>query len=97
MGLLYIGLVVAAIAAVGATVERHRVHLRPRAPYRMNSFSYNATAGGPSCALGSGMLTQGGHGGRPAPLAWRSHRIPTRFLLNLHGIPTHFLLNSHGV
>ena len=49
---LLIGLVVEAIAAVGTTVEHH--HLLPRAPYRMNSFSYNATAGGPSCTLGYG-------------------------------------------
>ena len=35
---------------------------------------------------GAGMLTQGGQGGRPAPLASRLHRIPTQFLLNLHGI-----------
>jgi hypothetical protein len=33
-----------------------------------------------------GLLTQGGQGGRPAPLASRLHRIPTRFLSNLHGI-----------
>jgi hypothetical protein len=33
-----------------------------------------------------GLLTQGGQGGRPAPLASRLHRIPTHFLLNLHGI-----------
>jgi hypothetical protein len=33
-----------------------------------------------------GMLTQGGQGGRPAPLASRLYRIPTRFLSNLHGI-----------
>ena len=34
----------------------------------------------------AGMLTQEAHGGRPAPLASRLHRIPTQFLLNLHGI-----------
>ena len=34
----------------------------------------------------SGMLTQGGQGGRPAPLTSRLYRIPTHFLLNLHGI-----------
>jgi hypothetical protein len=34
----------------------------------------------------AGMLTQGGQGGRPAPLASRLHRIPTHSLLNLHGI-----------
>jgi hypothetical protein len=33
-----------------------------------------------------GMLTQGGQGGRLAPLASRVHKIPTRFLLSLHGI-----------
>ena len=33
-----------------------------------------------------GMLTQGGQGGHPAPLASRLHRIPTHFLLSLHGI-----------
>ena len=32
------------------------------------------------------MLTQGGQGGRPAPLASRFHRISTRFPLNLHAI-----------
>ena len=32
------------------------------------------------------MLTQGGQGGRPAPLALRFHRIRTHFLLNLYGI-----------
>jgi actin beta/gamma 1 len=35
--------------------------------------------------LCAGLLTQGGQGGHPAPLASRSHRIPTHFLLNLHG------------
>ena len=39
--------------------------------------------GDPSLA---GLLTQGGQGGRPAPLASRFHRIPTRFPLNLHAI-----------
>ena len=34
---------------------------------------------------GTRMLTQGGQGGRPAPLALQFHRIPTHFLLNLHG------------
>jgi hypothetical protein len=29
----------------------------------------------------AGVLTQGGQGGRPAPLASRLHRIPTHFLL----------------
>ena len=33
-----------------------------------------------------GMLTQGGEGGRPAPLASRFHRVPTHFILNLHGV-----------
>jgi hypothetical protein len=33
-----------------------------------------------------GMLTQGGQGGRPAPLASRLHSIPTHFPLILHGI-----------
>ena len=33
-----------------------------------------------------GMLTQGGQGGRPAPLALRLHRIPTHLRLNWHGI-----------
>ena len=33
-----------------------------------------------------GMLTQGGQGGRPAPLTSRLYRSPTHFLLNLHGI-----------
>ena len=32
------------------------------------------------------MLTQGGQGGRPAPLALRFHRIPTHFPLNLRAI-----------
>ena len=32
------------------------------------------------------MLTQGGQGGRPAPLASRLHTIPTHFLLNLHRV-----------
>jgi hypothetical protein len=36
--------------------------------------------------LGPGMLTQGGKGGRAAPLASRLHRIPTRVPLSLHGI-----------
>ena len=36
-----------------------------------------------SCA---GLLTQGGQGRCPAPLASRLHRIPTHFLLNSHGI-----------
>ena len=41
----------------------------------------------PNCfASFPGMLTQGGQGGRPAPLASRLHRIPTHLLLNLHGI-----------
>ena len=35
---------------------------------------------------GAGLLTQGGQGGRAAPLAWRSHRIPTHFPLSLHAI-----------
>jgi hypothetical protein len=34
----------------------------------------------------AGLLTQGGQGGRPAPLPCRFLRIPTRFLLNLHEI-----------
>jgi hypothetical protein len=34
----------------------------------------------------AGMLTQGGQGGHPAPLASRLHTIPTHFLSNLHGI-----------
>ena len=34
----------------------------------------------------AGMLTQGGQGGRPAPLASRLRRIPTHSLLNLQGI-----------
>ena len=34
----------------------------------------------------TGMLTQGGQGGRPATLAPRFHSIPTHFSLNLHGI-----------
>jgi 3-carboxy-cis,cis-muconate cycloisomerase len=34
----------------------------------------------------AGMLTQGGQGGRPAPLASRFHRIPTHFPLNIHAI-----------
>jgi hypothetical protein len=34
----------------------------------------------------AGVLTQGGQGGRPAPLASRLHTIPTHFLPNLHGI-----------
>ena len=34
----------------------------------------------------AGVLTQGGQGGRPAPLTSRLHWIPTHFLLNLHGI-----------
>ena len=33
-----------------------------------------------------GMLTQGGQGGHPAPLASRLHRIPIHFLLHLHGM-----------
>ena len=33
-----------------------------------------------------GMLTQGGQGGHPAPLASRLYRIHTHFLLSLHGI-----------
>jgi hypothetical protein len=33
-----------------------------------------------------GMLTQGGQGSRPAPLASRLYRIPTHFPLHLHGI-----------
>jgi hypothetical protein len=33
----------------------------------------------------AGMLTQGGQGGRPAPLASRLHRTPTHFPLNFHG------------
>jgi hypothetical protein len=33
-----------------------------------------------------GRLTQGGPGGRPAPLAARLNRIPAPFRLNLHGI-----------
>ena len=50
----------------------------------------------PSCSSSSpidkkiksetGVLTQVGQGGRPAPLASRLHRIPTHFRLNLHGI-----------
>ena len=32
------------------------------------------------------MLTQGGQGGHPPPLASRLYRIPTHFLLSLHGI-----------
>jgi hypothetical protein len=32
------------------------------------------------------MLTQGGQGGRPAPLAPRLYRVPTHFRLNLYGI-----------
>ena len=32
------------------------------------------------------MLTQGGEGGRPAPLASRLHSNPTHFPLNLHRI-----------
>ena len=46
------------------------------------------TCAGDACTAercGSRMLTQGGQGGRPAPLASRLHRIPTHFLLNLHG------------
>jgi hypothetical protein len=39
--------------------------------------------GDPSLA---GLLTQGGQGGRPAPLASRLHTIPTHFPLNLHTI-----------
>jgi hypothetical protein len=34
----------------------------------------------------AGMLTQGGQGSRPAPLAWRFLRVPTHFPLNLHAI-----------
>jgi hypothetical protein len=34
----------------------------------------------------AGLLTQGGQGCRAAPLACRSHGIPTHFPLNLHGI-----------
>jgi hypothetical protein len=34
----------------------------------------------------AGMLTQGGQGGRPAPLASRFHSISIHFPLNLHGI-----------
>ena len=34
----------------------------------------------------AGMLTQGGQGGRPAPLASQLQRTTTHFLLNLHGI-----------
>jgi hypothetical protein len=37
-------------------------------------------------AYDAGMLTQGGQGGHPAPLASRLYRIPTHFLFNLHGI-----------
>jgi hypothetical protein len=33
-----------------------------------------------------GLLTQGGQGGRPAPLASRFHRIPIHSRLDLHGI-----------
>ena len=39
-----------------------------------------------SCRHEAGVLTQGGQGGRPAPLASRWQRIPTHFLLSLHGI-----------
>ena len=44
--------------------------------------------GAPNLVLLStpGMLTQGGQGGRPAPLGSRLHRIPAHSLLNLHGI-----------
>ena len=35
---------------------------------------------------GAGLITQGGQGGHPAPLASRLYRIPTHFLLSLHGI-----------
>ena len=31
----------------------------------------------------SGLLSQGGQGGRPPPLTWRLHRIPTHFPLHL--------------
>jgi hypothetical protein len=34
----------------------------------------------------AGVLTQGGQGRRPAPLAFRLHSIPTHFLLNVHGV-----------
>ena len=34
----------------------------------------------------AGMLTQGGQGGRPVPLASRFQRIPTHFPSDLHGI-----------
>jgi hypothetical protein len=33
----------------------------------------------------TGLLTQGGQGGRPAAVAARLHRIRTHFLLDLHG------------
>jgi hypothetical protein len=51
--------------------------------------SWSSQVQGPVAGGGlssSGMLTQGGQGGRPAPLASRLHKIPTHFLLNLHGI-----------
>jgi hypothetical protein len=43
----------------------------------------------PASATGqyiAGMLTQGGQGGHPVPLAWRYHGTLTRFLLHLHEI-----------